>query len=116
MKFGQQAEAAAALFLEGQGYRILERNYTTRAAEVDLIAIHQDTLVFIEVKGRHSVRYGLPAEAVGPSKQKKIISAALHYMRENKIADRRVRFDVITLLFQNGHYQIELIPNAFQGV
>jgi len=116
MRFGQQAEAAAALFLEGQGYKIVERNYTTRWAEIDLIATHQDTLVFIEVKGRNSIRYGLPAEAVGISKQKKIISAALHYLRENKISDRRVRFDVMTLLLQHGSYQIQLIQNAFQGI
>lgn len=116
MNFGQKAEVAAALFLEGQGYKILERNYTTRWAEIDLIAIHQDTLVFIEVKARNSVHYGLPAEAVGTLKQKKITFAALHYLRENKIADMRIRFDVMTILLQDGRYKMDVIPNAFQGV
>ncbi|MBF0467704.1 MAG: YraN family protein [Desulfamplus sp.] len=135
MRFGQKAEEAAAIFLEGRGYKILERNYRTRLAEIDIIAscsdnlnstfcidaLNQntpcrDTLVFIEVKARNSTRYGLPSEAVSVSKQKKIISAALHYLREHKIADTRIRFDVMTMLFQNGHYQIKIIPNAFDGV
>lgn len=116
MRFGEQAEAAAALFLEGHGYKIVERNYRTRWAEVDLIATHEERLVFIEVKARHSIRYGLPAEAVGLSKQKKIISAALHYLREKRITDKPIRFDVVTMLFENGHYQIQLIPDAFQAI
>ncbi|MBF0301715.1 MAG: YraN family protein [Desulfamplus sp.] len=146
MRFGQKAEESAAMFLEGQGYKILERNYRTRWAEIDIIALHksvvnpetlnspnffvtnsinnnfnqesfnQDTLVFIEVKARNSTRYGLPAEAVSTSKQKKIIYAALHYIRENNIVDTKIRFDVMTILFQNGHYQMSIIPDAFQGV
>ncbi|MBF0230929.1 MAG: YraN family protein [Desulfamplus sp.] len=127
MKFGQQAEESVAMFLENQGYKILERNYRTRWAEIDIIAsckstpngqdiLSIDTLVFIEVKARNSTRYGLPAEAVSLSKQKKIISAALHYIREKKVVDTRIRFDVMTLLFQNGKYQMEIIPNAFYAI
>lgn len=130
MRFGQKAEELATICLERQGYKILERNYRTRWAEIDIIASHQsalphisnqhrlnyDTLVFIEVKARNSTRYGLPAEAVSLSKQKKIISAALHYMREHRIVDTRIRFDVMTILFQNGQYNMEIIPNAFDGI
>ncbi|MBF0572639.1 MAG: YraN family protein [Desulfamplus sp.] len=117
MKFGQQAEEKAALFLKEQGYKIVERNYRTRWAEIDIIALtHTNTLVFIEVKARNSTRYGTPAEAVSLSKQKKIISAALHYIREKQVVDTRIRFDVMTLLFQNGKYQMEIIPNAFYAV
>lgn len=143
MRFGQKAEEAAAIFLETQGYKILERNYRTRWAEIDIIASHksvfnqanlsslhnsnqnntlnqkssnQETLVFIEVKARNSIKYGLPAEAVSVSKQKKIIYAALHYIREHNIVETKIRFDVIAILFQNGQYQMNIIPNAFQGV
>ncbi|MBF0258045.1 MAG: YraN family protein [Desulfamplus sp.] len=135
MLFGQKAEDAAALFLEERGYKILERNYRTRFAEIDIIASHNEgfnmafsqetlnqnipchnTLVFIEVKARNSKRYGLPSEAVPVSKQKKIVSAALHYLREHRIIDRRIRFDVVTILFNNGCHQIEIIPNAFEAL
>lgn len=144
MRFGQKAEESAAIFLETQGYKIVERNYRTRWAEIDIIALHKsvldqaklsylhshsnadnalnqknsnpETLVFIEVKARNSIKYGLPAEAVSVSKQKKIISAALHYIREHKIVETKIRFDVMTILFQNGEYQMNIIPNAFQGI
>ncbi len=141
MRFGQKAEESASIFLESQGYKILERNYRTRWAEIDIIALDksvltlpnlfvqqsdnstcdqeildQDTLVFIEVKARNSTRYGLPAEAVLLSKQKKIIYAALHYLREHNIVDKKIRFDVMTILLQNGNYQMNIIKDAFQGV
>ncbi|MBF0242245.1 MAG: YraN family protein [Desulfamplus sp.] len=135
MRFGQQAEEAAALYLEKHGYKILQRNYRTRLAEIDIIALHKalsstdtnlnainsqdnqtvDTLVFIEVKARSSTRYGLPSEAVSISKQKKIVSAALQYIKEHGFNDTKIRFDVMSILVDNGQYKIEIIDNAFQG-
>ena len=114
--FGQQAEAAAAQFLISRGYILLEQNFTTRYGEIDIIARHENALVFIEVKARRGHRHGSPREAVNFSKQKKIIAVATHYLKQHEIHDTRIRFDVVAMLEQRGRFIFELIPNAFQGV
>ena len=112
--FGQRAEVAAAGFLRSRGYTILEQNYTTRYGEIDIVASHDDTLVFIEVKARRGLRYGGPKEAVNASKQQKIIGTATHYLKQHGIHDTRIRFDVVAMLEENGQFSFELISNAFQ--
>jgi len=112
--FGQRAEAAAVGFLSSRGYTILEQNYTTRYGEIDIVASHEDTLVFIEVKARRGLRYGGPREAVNGPKQQKIIGTATHYLKQHRIHDTRIRFDVVAILEEKGQFLFELIPNAFQ--
>ncbi len=114
-KFGQRAEDAAVLFLEDKGYLILDRNYRTKFAEIDIIAKQGDFLVFIEVKARRNTKKGLPKEAVGFAKQKKISLAAGYYLRKKKLFNTRVRFDVVAILEENNEIKIELIDNAFQA-
>ena len=63
-QIGTEEEALAAEFLEGRGYRIVERNFRCRLGEIDLIARDGSVLVFIEVKYRKTGAYGDPAEAV----------------------------------------------------
>jgi putative endonuclease len=63
---GQEGEDRAARHLAKQGYKILERNYRTPSGEIDLIALHQGTVVFVEVKTRTSDAYGAPELAVTP--------------------------------------------------
>lgn len=111
---GRLAEDAAAKFLENQGFTIVERNYTTKAAEIDIIAREDDTLVFIEVKARTKFSRTGPREAVSWAKQQKIIIGAQYFMRAKGITDLRVRFDVAALYEENGNFKIELIRNAFQ--
>ena len=112
--FGQRAEVAAAGFLSSRGYTILEQNYTTRYGEIDIVAFHENTLVFIEVKARRGVRCGGPREAVNGPKQQKIIGTASHYLKQHRIHDTRIRFDVVAILEEEGQFSFELIPNAFQ--
>ncbi|MEA1967968.1 MAG: YraN family protein [Thermodesulfobacteriota bacterium] len=114
--FGKKAEDAACLFLDKLGFKILERNYRTRAAEIDIIAQHGDFLVFIEVKARQGLQKGTPGEAVNFSKQKKISLGAAYYLKEKKIDNVRVRFDVVAICSNNGRFAIELIENAFQAL
>ncbi|HKK91029.1 MAG TPA: YraN family protein [Desulfobacteraceae bacterium] len=113
-ELGKRAEQAAWGFLEKKGFRILETNYTTRAAEIDIIARQGDFLVFVEVKSRTSLRRGSPREAVTRSKQKKIVFGAACYIRETRADQARVRFDVVAVLKKGDRFDIEHIENAFQ--
>ncbi len=109
---GRPGEAAAAVFLRNLGYRILERNYRCPAGEIDLVAEHGDTLVFVEVKSRSSVRFGTPAAAVTRSKQRHIARAASDYLlKHREQTSRPCRFDVVALLPGRPP---ELIPDAFR--
>ncbi len=110
---GRRGEAAAAAFLEQSGHRILTLNYTTRFAEIDIIAQIRDTLIFVEVKTRSSHRKGFARESVPPAKQHKIIQAARHYLRTHP-GPVRARFDVVVLQKENDQWAITHIPNAFQ--
>ena len=110
---GQQGEKEAKLFLRTQGFTILETNYRTKSAEIDIIARDNDIVCFIEVKTRKSLKRGLPRESVNYTKQKKIIKGSLYYLKEKKLMDSRVRFDVVEVYKKNGNFSINLIKHAF---
>ncbi len=108
---GKWGEEQAAAYLQGQGLRLVERNYRCPLGEIDIIARDGDCLVFCEVKTRSSSRYGLPQEAVAWSKQQKIIKVASWYLGDRE-AD--VRFDVIAITRSAaGKAEIEWLPAAF---
>ena len=110
---GQEGEDRAAKFLIEQGYRILERNYRTKSGEIDLIALHKDEVVFVEVKTRTSDAFGAPELAVNPRKQRSMIKAALGYIKYKKLHQVPCRFDVVTVSAAAGQ-KVELIRNAFE--
>jgi putative endonuclease len=110
---GQEGEDRAAKFLIEQGYRILERNYRTKSGEIDLIALHQNEVVFVEVKTRTSDAFGAPELAVNPRKQGRMVKAALGYVRQKKLHQVPCRFDVVTVSAA-ADQKVELIRNAFE--
>ena len=93
---GRDAEGAAARFLEGKGYVILERNFRTRRGEIDLVARDGDAVVFVEVKARAGSSFGGAAAAVGAAKRAKLVLAARAYVRARGL-DCPMRFDVVTI-------------------
>ena len=108
--FGQKGESAAISFLQANGFNILETNFRTRAAEIDIIAKDHETLCFIEVKTRRSIKKGLPKESVTPSKQHKIILGASFYLKKHRLLESRIRFDVIYI--QNKPV-LQIYPNSY---
>jgi len=95
---GALGESAACAALEKARCVILERNYRRPYGEIDIIAREKQTIVFVEVKTRASLRYGRPAEAVNRAKQLKIMRTALCYLAENGLEDAAVRFDIIEVM------------------
>jgi putative endonuclease len=112
---GRQGETAAISFLQTRGFSILETNYTTKFAEIDIIAKDKESLCFIEVKTRRSLKKGLPRESVTYSKQKKIILGATFYLKNTKQMNSRIRFDVVEVFMENDRVHTNLIKNAFQA-
>ena len=115
-KTGELGEEVAANFLIAHGYRILERNFRCKGGEVDIIARDpgDNSLVFIEVKARRGLSYGVPQLAVTPFKQRQISKAALTWLSKNRLHDTNARFDVIAILLHtDGQHAIDHIKNAF---
>jgi putative endonuclease len=112
---GDRGERAAARHLKRHGMRVLLRGYRTKQGEIDLIARDGNTLVFVEVKSR---RYGVPAEAVTPEKQRRLTMAALHFLRRHQLLEVRSRFDVVAIVWPDDRSppQIEHFPNAFEPI
>ena len=59
-ELGKEGEEKAVAFLQEKGYVILEKNYRSGRAEVDIIAGFKDIIVFVEVKTRSSYVFGYP--------------------------------------------------------
>ncbi len=112
-RLGDAGEDLAAAALRKQGYKILERNYTTPLGEIDLIARHRGDLVFIEVKTRKSLRYGAPQDAVSPAKQARLHKLADYYVKRQRLGEVPLRFDVVGITVSVDGPQVEVIQNAF---
>jgi putative endonuclease len=110
---GQEGEDRAARFLAAQGYRILERNFRTPSGEIDLIALHEGMVVFVEVKTRTSNAFGAPELAVTPQKQRRMVRTALGYIKKKKLHQVPCRFDVVAISAAT-EKEVELIKNAFE--
>ena len=107
---GNLAEERAAQFLQRQGYRVLERNFTCRVGEVDIVAEDGDVLCFVEVRSRATSRYGDAAESITALKRHRIALAARFYLMRRRIDERACRFDVVTI---DGNAEPKLLRDAF---
>lgn len=113
LQLGNWGESVATNFLEEKGFRILAANWRHRRAEVDLIAMDGEVLVFVEVKTRSSDYFGPPEVFVTPQKEKLLVRAAHAYM-EQIDHDWEIRFDVVSILVRDRQdYEIRHLPDAF---
>ncbi len=94
---GDMGEDFAADVLKSKGYIILNRNYSCKTGEVDIIAKDGTTFVFVEVKTRKNDLYGNPSEFVDFRKQRKIYSAAMWFLKTDAVD---MRFDVFEVLYE----------------
>ena len=99
---GKRGERVAERFLLKQGMIIVSRSYQDKFGEIDLIAVDDETIVFVEVKTRTSDYAGDPAEAVDDVKQAHITKTAIGYLKFHKLTECSVRFDVIAITWPAG--------------
>ena len=109
---GKLGEEIAVKYLTDKGYEILERNWHNVHKEVDIIAKDGGELVIVEVKTRQTNAYGEPDIAVTRQKQRMLIAAANAYLFRNRL-DLETRFDIISIVFNDGEPVIDHIEDAF---
>ncbi|WP_111706937.1 YraN family protein [Lutibacter citreus] len=111
-ELGEKGEQLAVNFLLKKGYKILERNWRFKKAEVDIIALKDSILVPVEVKTRTSNYFGNPQDFVNHKKIQLLVEAINQYV-VSKDLDVEVRFDIIAIIKNKNTSKIEHLEDAF---
>ncbi len=111
-QLGAKGEQIALSFLEKLNYKIIASNWKEKKYEIDIIAVDNNEIVFVEVKTRSSEEFGNPEEAVTLKKQQHLIEGADHYIQKNEI-DLDCRFDVISIIQNKNDNKLNHIKSAF---
>jgi putative endonuclease len=105
---GRDGEQAAVNYLEGRGFRILDRNWRCAEGEIDIVAVDRHTFVVCEVKTRSGTRYGTPLEAVGRAKRARLRRLAVRWLTAHGVRFDQMRIDVVGVLYEGtGGFTIE---------
>ncbi len=121
---GIRGERIAAAFLESEGYRLVLSNFkvpigrNTRGVavtgEIDIVALDEDILCFVEVKTKTSDEFASPFAAVNLRKQRQITRTARVYRRVFGLREMSFRFDVVSIvLAKDSTPKIELIKGLW---
>lgn len=114
-KLGTWGENLIAKHLKSNGYTVVEKNYSCRFGEIDLIARKDGQYAFIEVKTRRSFMFGEPQEAVDPRKQKRLIRTAHYFLRSVGEEDASFRIDIAALAIDpKGKAHLNYLENALE--
>lgn len=115
-ELGKCGEDLAVSFLEEKGYKIITRNWRCGSNELDIVALDGSTLVFVEVKTRHS-DYVDPRTSMSKSKIRNFAKAVTMYVNKMQVRSN-FRLDVIIIVMQGGydnqtyfeHYEDAILP------
>jgi putative endonuclease len=110
---GAAGEEAAWAWYRSAGFSLEARNWRVRAGEIDLIVSAGPLLVVCEVKTRSSDRFGVPAEAVTWTKQRRLRTLATEWLACQDRAWPQVRFDVAAVTPMGPSHRVEVIEGAF---
>jgi len=112
---GIKGEEMAVKFLKKNGYKIITRNFRSYDGEIDIIALKEKYLSFVEVKLRNNQEFGDIKYSIDKKKRERIIKTALYFITENKKYSKfDIRFDAVFLeRNDNEDYKISLMKNIF---
>lgn len=111
-ELGKRGEELALEYLLSEGLILREKNFRVGHKEIDLIMESERYLHIIEVRTRSDDRVMLPYNSVQLKKQRLIISAARYYVKRYGLC-KDVSFDVISIIWNGGRYNLEYLPRAF---
>ena len=112
---GKQSELLAAEYLEQHGLQIAARNFRCPLGEIDLVGWDGRTIVFVEVRSRHSANYGLAQESISRSKQRRLTLLGRWYIKQNRLEGKLARFDVVAIDWRGEKPELTWIVNAFEA-
>jgi putative endonuclease len=114
---GQRGEELAVAELARRGYTIRQRNWRCAAGEVDLVAEHDDWLVFVEVRARRGRALGAPEASITPAKRARMIQVAQSYLAELELGEVDWRIDVVAVELTRGGklLRVDVYENAVTG-
>ena len=110
-RLGNWGEEAAERLLLSHGLTLIERQFRTPLGEIDRIFRDGEVWVFVEVKTRAHLSDFPAVDAVTRAKRRRIISAAMMYMKKHRLEGQSMRFDIV--LFEGDSY--DWIVDAFEG-
>ena len=96
---GLQGEHEAARYLQQRGYTIIARRERILHGDIDIVALDNRTVVFVEVRSKTSTEHGHPAETIDTRKKQRICTLANAYIKQHRLEDYFFRLDVVTVLF-----------------
>lgn len=112
---GTLGEQKASDFLKSQGYSIIQQNFRTLGGEIDIIALKNDVIIFIEVKTLPNGTKDLLLKVLNKRKQQRIVKTAQYFLSINRQYSKNyIRFDVI-VIDMPGLPQVYHIENAFNA-
>ncbi|MDA8018032.1 MAG: YraN family protein [Thermoanaerobaculia bacterium] len=112
---GDAGESDAERYLEAQGYRTVQRNFSCRDGEIDRIAWEGETLCFVEIKARVGRRFGSAVESISRAKRRRLVKAAHWYLAQHP-TDAPCRFDVLAMdMDDSGEWRFTLLRSAFDA-
>lgn len=112
---GGMGEDLAVSFLSGKGYKIIERNFRTRAGELDIVCKKGGKIIFVEVKTRGSDRFGMPEEAITSQKKHKLEIMAYQYLQQKKLQSCNFSVDGVFIEVRGGRYGIRHLENILES-
>lgn len=114
---GAWGERIALAYLQQKGYLILDRHWTHRIGEIDIVAKKDGRIVFVEVKTRTSLRYGTPEEGIGWHKQQKLRRTANVYMLKHRLNDVPYQIDSLAIVYDAilKETKIRHLENVIEG-
>jgi putative endonuclease len=117
-EIGALGEKLARRFLEANGYRVKCTNFRTPFGELDIVAKHKGSIIFIEVRTRTTSSLGPPSLSVTRVKQLHIIKNALFYLKRYGLHNPSWRIDVVSVKLDNRLTleNIEHIENAVEDI
>jgi putative endonuclease len=116
-QIGNNAEDLACEYLSKRGYKILDRNYTIRGGEIDIVASKSREIIFVEVKARYNHSFGLPIESITPWKIRALQKTAQFYLSQHKKLGIGYRFDLVSIDYADSFKdpKIEVVENIIEG-
>jgi putative endonuclease len=113
-ELGRRGENLAADHLIASGFSIVERNWRCPQGEIDLVAVDEGELVFVEVKTRSSVAFGHPLEAITVAKLARLRRLAAAWCEAHPGSHERIRIDAIAIIAPtHGLVEIEHLRRVF---